>query len=258
MFKKITDINVLIVEDNEVNQIVLKRILQLNKITNFIVNNGEDALTALHNNTFDVILMDIQLPIKNGIETTIEIRQLKDSKINKIPIIALTANGLKGEEHKYQKAGMNGYLTKPFKENDLLNILHSVVINKSNSFNTKHTVNNSSTEKMYNLVQVYELVQGNEEFVKNLAQIYLDTIPSTAKEMVQEIEKQNWGMASKLAHKLKSTIDTMQIASIKEDIRAIEFNGKNATNTDSLLELGKNVERVINEVAVQLKEEFSL
>ncbi|MCC6634339.1 MAG: response regulator, partial [Chitinophagaceae bacterium] len=93
MFKKITDINVLIVEDNEVNQIVLKRILQLNKITNFIVNNGEDALTALHNNTFDVILMDIQLPIKNGIETTIEIRQLKDTKINKIPIIALTANG---------------------------------------------------------------------------------------------------------------------------------------------------------------------
>lgn len=258
MIKELADIKVLIVEDNDVNQLVLKRILQSHHIENEIVQNGLEAIEILLCKNFDVILMDIQLPQKNGIETTIEIRNLPNEGLKHIPIIALTANGLKGEEEKYKAAGMNGFLMKPFNEAELINILHTIVIDKSNSFNTKHTLNQISSNKLYNLSQVYELVQNNEEFVISLVQIFIDTIPAISEELVAETDNQDWDKVSKLAHKLKSTIDTMQIASIKEDVRFIELNGRNETETDKIPPLSKKIKLVIEEVTLQLKEEFKL
>ncbi len=254
MIKKLADIKILIVEDNEVNQLVLKRILQSYNIENEIVQNGIEAIEILKNKNFDVILMDIQLPQKNGIETTIEIRNLSNEPLKNIPIIALTANALKGEEQKYKDAGMNGFLLKPFKETELIHILQTVVIDKSITFNTKHTLN----AKHYNLSQVYELVQHNEEFVISLVQIFIDTIPDLSNELLIETNNSNWDKAFKLAHKLKSTIDTMQIASIKEDIRVIELNGKNETETEKIPPLARKIKSVIDEVTIQLKEEFNL
>lgn len=258
MIKELADIKILIVEDNDINQLVLKRILQTHHIENEIVQNGLEAIKILLSKNFDVILMDIQLPEKNGIETTIEIRNLPNEDLKHIPIIALTANGLKGEEQKYRAAGMNGFLMKPFNEAELINILHTIVIDKNNSFNTKHTLQTISSNKLYNLSQVYELVQNNEEFVISLVQIFIDTIPDISEELVAETNKQDWDKVSKLAHKLKSTIDTMQIASIKEDVRFIELNGRNETETDKIPQLSKKIKQVIDEVTVQLKKEFTL
>ena len=105
---------------------------------------------------------------------------------------------------------------------------------------------------------VDELAQGNAEFIKSLIQIFIETVPNAAKEMVAACEEKNWEQTSKLAHKLKSTIDTMLIVSAKEDIRTIETNGKNGQQTDQIPLLTKRIDIIIERATQQLKEEFSL
>ena len=258
-------IKVLLAEDNEVNKLLAKSILHHWGLEAKTAHTGFEAIEMLQNEDFDVILMDIQMPEKNGIEATQEIRNLPDEKKKNIPIIALTANALKGEEKKYLAAGMNDYLTKPFKEKELYDVLIRVM-NKTNTFGNRFDnieVSEdlklpSSDEKLYSMTLVHDLAQNNEEFIKSLVQIFLDTIPTNANEMLVACEQKNWDLTGKLAHKLKSTIDTMQIVTIKEDIRVIEANGKNPQNTIYIAQLVKKVNAVISIVTTQLKKEFAL
>ncbi|MCZ2224874.1 MAG: response regulator [Chitinophagales bacterium] len=258
MNKNLSQIKVLVAEDNEVNKLLIKRMLQHLGITYDVALTGNEVLQLINDNDYDAVLMDIQMPDKNGIDATIEVRNLTSDKKKNIPIIALTANGLKGEEKKYEAVGMNGYLTKPFKENELKEILTAIVLNKQNLFTNTQNNSETNSQKLYDLTLVNELAQGNTDFIKNLSQIFIDTIPATCKELLIEVEKENWLQAGKLAHKLKSTIDTMQIAEIKNDIRLIESNGTTGNNVVIIPTLAKKVDRIINEVAKQLKDEFNL
>lgn len=264
MKHNLPNIKVLIAEDNEVNKLLAKRMLEHWGLTYKTAHTGFEVLELVQAEDFDVILMDIQMPDKNGIDAAKEIRSLADEKKKHIPIIALTANALKGEEKKYQDVGMNDFLTKPFKEHELFEVLQRVM-NKSNSFGSRFLSNSDLEETnstdlatLYNLSLVNDLAEGNEDFIKSLVQIFIDTIPINSKEMLAAIDQGDWESAGKLAHKLKSTIDTMQIVSIKEDIRFIELNGKNKTNTKEIAAVAKKVDDVITKTTAQLKLAFSI
>ncbi len=111
-------IKILIAEDNQLNQMLIKAILDKESIKYELAENGEQVLEKLKTTNFDLILMDIQMPIMDGVSATIEIRNnLKSS----IPIIALTANASVSDELKYKEVGMNDHLSKPFKREDLFN-----------------------------------------------------------------------------------------------------------------------------------------
>ena len=114
------------------------------------------------------------------------------------------------------------------------------------------------TKKLYNLTQLRGMTGENEEFIVMLAGIYLTTIPFNTAEMVQAAASGDWLMVSKLAHKIKPTIDSMNISSIKADIRTLESDGKDKVNLYKLEELVAKVDKVINEVAEQLKDEYDL
>ncbi len=117
---------------------------------------------------------------------------------------------------------------------------------------------NVVAEKLYDLRQLEDMLDGNSEFLVSLAGIYLTTIPSNSKEMIQATTEENWHMVSKLAHKMKPTIDSMNIKSISSDIRTLELNAKNQVNTHTLGTIAVKVDMVINTVAQQLKYEFNL
>jgi len=117
---------------------------------------------------------------------------------------------------------------------------------------------NVVAEKLYDLRQLEDILDGNSEFLVSLAGIYLTTIPSNSKEMIQATTEENWHMVSKLAHKIKPTIDSMNIKSISSDIRTLELNAKNQVNTHTLGTIAVKVDMVINTVAQQLKYEFNL
>ncbi len=102
---------VLLVEDNEINQQVAKEILESAGLNVSLANNGQEGVSAVKENNYDAILMDIQMPVMNGYEATREIR--KDERFKDLPIIAMTAHAMAGDEDKSLQSGMNGHITKP-------------------------------------------------------------------------------------------------------------------------------------------------
>ncbi|MBU3914682.1 response regulator, partial [bacterium] len=115
--------NILLAEDNKMNQKVILHMLGKMGHTITVANNGREAVTAFEKETFDFILMDGQMPVMSGIEATAEIRR-KEEKGAHIPIIALTANSMKGDRERFLAEGMNGYVTKPIKKDALNETIH--------------------------------------------------------------------------------------------------------------------------------------
>ncbi|MBO6537322.1 MAG: response regulator [Balneolaceae bacterium] len=110
---------VLLAEDNIVNQKVMQRFLERWDIKLKIVDNGEDAVEAVKNEQFDLILMDLQMPVMDGYEATSNIREIEDPAKSTIPIIALTAAALKEVKEQVYDCGMDDFVTKPFDPEDL-------------------------------------------------------------------------------------------------------------------------------------------
>ena len=108
---------ILLVEDNQINQELAELILSRHGMEVTVADNGEEALSALDEQEFDGVLMDIQMPVMDGYTACIEIR--KDRRYKDLPIIALTANVMAGDREKSRKAGMNGHIGKPFREEDM-------------------------------------------------------------------------------------------------------------------------------------------
>lgn len=119
-------------------------------------------------------------------------------------------------------------------------------------------VETAVSEKLYDLKQLKEIFGGNPELLTSLAGIYLNTIPVNTKEMIQATQAEDWIKVSKLAHKIKPTIDSMNIKCILFDIRTLETDAKNHVNTHTLGKIAAKVDTVVNTVAQQLKYEFNL
>lgn len=125
--RQLEDANVLLVEDNSINQKIV--ILSLkNKVKNIdVANNGKEALDHFGTTRYDIILMDIQMPVMNGIIATKKIRELEESTNTHTPIIAITANALTGDKEACLAAGMNEYISKPFQVEVLLQKMRNLL-----------------------------------------------------------------------------------------------------------------------------------
>lgn len=133
-------LNILIAEDNAVNQRLVCKILENSGHKVTVANNGQDALNAweLHNHRsssehsnsnsrFDLILMDIQMPIMGGVEATSAVRSKKQEIGGHIPIVALTANAMAGHREQYLAAGMDEYISKPIDKKKLFDVINQVI-----------------------------------------------------------------------------------------------------------------------------------
>ncbi|SEN55404.1 response regulator [Paenibacillus sp. OV219] len=124
-FASLKDATLLLVEDNEINQLVAKELLREVGIEADVASNGEIAVRYAKERRYDAILMDLQMPVMDGYEATKAIRQSAEGKT--IPIIAMTADAMKGVEDQVLSIGMDGYLTKPFDPIDLYSMLQRVL-----------------------------------------------------------------------------------------------------------------------------------
>jgi PAS domain S-box-containing protein len=122
-------LRILLAEDNPINQKLAVKLLKKwdHQITT--ANNGKEAIELLENNSFDVILMDVQMPEMDGLEATAAIREKERFTGEHIPIIAMTAHAMKGDKEQCMDAGMDGYLTKPIRIDELRTALNSIPIN---------------------------------------------------------------------------------------------------------------------------------
>lgn len=133
-------VNILLAEDNKVNQMLALKLLRKQGYRVTLAENGKEAVDAVKKGGFDLVLMDIQMPVMGGVEATKEIRKWENqnlserigdpqpqSSIQSTPIIALTANAMKGDREKYLEAGMDDYLSKPFRQKDIQRVIEECV-----------------------------------------------------------------------------------------------------------------------------------
>lgn len=162
------DAKVLVTEDNIINQKLITRILQEHGITVDIANNGLESFEKRRSGDYDLIFMDIQMPVMDGIEATHEILDFEeDEEEAHIPIVALTANALKGDRERFLAEGMDEYITKPIETDELLYILNKFLSHKAAT--EKKSVTESedsapeSTEAKESAAEEIEEITLNEE-----------------------------------------------------------------------------------------------
>ena len=255
---------ILLVEDVELNQVLARHIMEAWGFEVIVANNGKEAVDKVHSGDYDLVLMDIQMPCMDGIEATLLIRTMNDAAKAKIPIVALTANLLNGDGEKYLAVGMNDYLGKPYDESKLFltiskNLKNGHMINGYTSHNGSNGVHmNQPLEKLYNLEMVNTISGGDEEFVKTMVKLFLETMPLSIQQIKKELQGQNWEAVSKLAHKMKSTVDSMGIELLKEDIRMVEANAKKKENVDQIPAKVNNVVAVLEKCMAEIKKDFAM
>ena len=122
-----SNLKLLIAEDNPVNVLLMKKFFSKWGITPIVAENGERAIEILQCNNFDIVLMDLQMPVLNGFDAAMEIRKLPDPKKSSVPIIALSAAALFDIKEQIINAGMNDYVSKPFKPDELIEKIQNLV-----------------------------------------------------------------------------------------------------------------------------------
>ena len=229
---------ILIVEDNELNQVVLEDTIKKWKGNPVIeiANNGKEAIDKIKRKKFDIILMDIQMPIMNGYETTQYVR--KRIQLDYLPILAMTAYATTGEAEKTIIAGMNDYISKPFDPNVLFNKVIALLrtkkdnkVQKLDYFGTVFTTNRvdenkSQNRKVANFTYLDSATQGDIELKAKMLTIMLREVPEETAKMVQLYTDSNWKRLAAVAHKFKSAVTYLGLTDIKQILIDIQSNAE--------------------------------
>ncbi|MBF0451273.1 MAG: PAS domain S-box protein [Candidatus Magnetomorum sp.] len=222
-------LRILLAEDNKLNQKFVSCLLSQSGHQVFCVANGNEVLQALEQMRFDLILMDVQMPDRDGVSTTKVIRSSRNDLIDAdIPIIALTAYAMKGDRERFINAGMDDYITKPVDFNELKWIMTRVLnVRRKNIPDTlsldKQSDSLPSLDKQIGLHRV----KGKIELLHELYQMYLSDLPGLIQKMVSAMKNEAFENLSNIAHRLKSTSGTIGAIHAQHLSHQIEIASRN-------------------------------
>lgn len=243
---------ILLVEDNEMNRIVATMILnQYNAIVDEAIN-GEEAIEAMRHNRYDLILMDMRMPVMDGLKATRLIRQNLSATV---PIIALTANAVMGEQQKCREAGMDDFLAKPFEEEDLLHII-TKWLGIKNVFSRLSDKNQDKQilEPLFNIDNLKSISRGNTDFITKMLSIFVKEVHLALQEIKTGESSNDIEKIRSTAHRIKPSLGNMSVHAIKNEIAQLEVFDLSGKSTDELPDLTNKVELVLNTVITQVNE----
>jgi signal transduction histidine kinase/DNA-binding response OmpR family regulator len=216
--------HILIAEDNLVNQKVVSEMLSTMGCTSRVVENGNAAIASLLTEQFDLILMDAQMPIMDGYEATRLIRKGQAGDDNRtIPILATTANAIKGDIELCLEAGMNDYISKPISYNDL-----AFKISKWMG-RGQHVVNPESIDSLK-----YQDKKSGNSLLKEVVEIFNEDSPILLEKMRQAIREKHYEKVPPIAHNLKSSAAVLGALRLKEISERLENLDLKSTNEQQI------------------------
>jgi signal transduction histidine kinase/FixJ family two-component response regulator len=193
---------VLVVEDNAMNQLLIKFTFQNWKVNYELADNGSKAIEWLQRDTFHLVLLDIQMPLMDGYATSQAIR--KDLKSD-IPIIAMTAHALAGEREKCLSYGMNDYISKPIHEKELFGLLTRYLADDRNS--NLETLKNDLHYIDLNFLE--DMVMGSGDFLKTIIKQFLKQFPGEMEALKQAVDQKDFPQVASLSHHIQSTVSIL-------------------------------------------------
>ncbi|MCK9216424.1 MAG: response regulator [Firmicutes bacterium] len=204
---------ILLVEDNEINFKLFSKILKNLNIDYDIAINGEEAVTAFQLNNYDLIFMDVQLPIMDGYEATKKIRELESGKRH-IPIIAMTAYAMEGDREKCIEAGMDDYISKPV----MLETVKKVIKENIDVRNEDINYCTLYEDDIKNFCQDTGL---SKEDAIEIYKEYFNQLPNSINMIKIAIENEDYKSSEELIHKLKGSTSNLRITDIHELVSAL-------------------------------------
>ncbi len=248
---------VLMVDDAVFNLQTFTPMIEKWGIRCLTAEDGELAIEKIKQNgaTIELILMDLRMPNMNGIEATKLIRKQGWQG----PIIAMTGEALKETIDECMEAGMNDYVTKPFKSAELRQKLIKYLAGKSADNKQQSTNLNKKTEmdkKLYDLTGLSNLYDNDQDSIKASVKSFTELMPETLRLLRQNFESQQWKQFSDAAHKLKTPVRLMRVADLGDVLQQLEDFTKHGTTNDKVEPLLEKVETTLKRALEQMAEDL--
>ncbi|MCP3941552.1 MAG: response regulator [Desulfobacteraceae bacterium] len=237
---------ILLAEDYPTNQQIVIRHLTDQGFQVSLAENGQQAVELYKNNRFDLVLMDIQMPILDGYATTHQIREYerksqsfiqqnnpgRENAFQKTPIVAMTAHALKGYREKCLEAGMDDYITKPLKKKDLIAIVEKWTIGiKEHGAEKEHDVienaeSGAPAENPIDLSTAIEEFDNDREFLREVLENFLEIAENQIPVIAKAIEENHFQVVQKQAHSIKGGAGNLAAMPLSNAAATLEMLGK--------------------------------
>ncbi len=218
-----SNVSILVVEDNEINQSLIRHLFKNWNISFDMASNGSEAILMLQQKEYNLILMDIQMPVMDGYTATQEIRKTHGIST---PIIAMTAHAFAGEREKCLSFGMNDYISKPIREEQLQKLIAQFTgSHPATQPGTAATVHVTSPHQFIDLHYMKEISGGNRDYEKAVTEQFIEMIPEELHAIEQAWQQGNLPLVRSKAHNMKTTVSVMGLTEILNPLLdALEYN----------------------------------
>lgn len=262
--KTIGNCRILVAEDDTINRLYTKHLLERLGQECHFVENGQETLSALEREEYDLVLMDCRMPVMDGFEATALIRDPESKVRNReIPIVALTANAMTGDREACLAAGMNDYLSKPFELADLEKVLYRVLphngpLPAAGDRKTAAKESATNTSDLMAITQVFDKnalerrLMYDPELLQKFLTMFLADIPIKLAELVSCLEIGDWQTIERQTHTIKGMAANCGASLLREIAFAME-QAAAKRNFESLRMLLPELERAFNRVEEEMR-----
>ncbi len=262
VIERLKKASILLVEDNEFNRMVAEDTLNelAEGITIEVALNGQEAVEKVRDNHYDVVLMDIQMPVMDGVAATKAIRNTLQSPARDVKIIAMTANVLQEDVQQYLKAGMNAYVSKPFKTEELLQKMSAMLNSAAQQSETKEAIKmevqqlKPLPDRITDRTFLQSFTGGKADKMDKYIGMFLENAPRLLKQIDDALAANDLPTLKIAAHSLKPQLTYMGVKEDWSNIFLIEQTAGGAGNADKLPELIATLHRVCNKAFEELRQ----
>ena len=267
-----SDLKILVAEDHDINRFIIQKMFKEWGIKCDFAITGIEAIEQARNTVYDVILMDIEMPDMNGYRATELIRSELPSPNNVIPIIAMTGHAMNGEKEKCISMGMNDYISKPFKPEELKNkiveltnssqMAEASIIeskNETSTLSNAFTPTANQTEAItvtIDLTFLKEISDNNDDFFVEFIQMFLANTPKSISDIENAIPDQNFEVIRQAAHKAKPSFNYVGLKECSSLAAKIEELAKKSENMATIIENINKIKCLCNAAYPQLENEI--
>ena len=250
-------LRILVAEDLPFNQKFILRLLQRRGHQVTLVENGKQAIDAINRTSFDLVLMDVQMPEMDGLEATRIIRQQEKSSGNHVPIIAMTAHAMKGDRDRCIAAGMDNYISKPISSETLLRTIR-LLAPPSPDESCVDTTDNANNQPPIDEKELLSAFDNDRTLLKEIVELFISDYPALMEILRESLETRDASLLRRTAHDLKGMLKNFQAESGAEKAYQLEQLGHkdDFSGTDDLLrslskELAKLEKALLNLVSAE-------
>jgi CheY-like chemotaxis protein/HPt (histidine-containing phosphotransfer) domain-containing protein len=250
--QEVRGLRILLAEDSLVNQKLAMALLQDRGHSVTLARNGSEAVAISAGSPFDLILMDVQMPEMDGFEATTAIREREGETGQRIPIVAMTAYALKGDRERCLTAGMDGYVAKPIRAQELFAAIGKLYPAASEPGGEEMTRSEmTSSVELVKWAEALEAVQGDRELLRTVVEAALEEIPQVLLAVRESIASQDGSRLHRSAHTLKSSLRYFGAQDAAEKAWQLETNGRDANLAESAATLA-----ALEPLVAQIREEL--